>query len=238
MRSLKLILPLILISLISCTDFLIGNEGKLDEEIYLNYTTKTDLELPFKEEYYVFAGGRTHFHGVHHIITHLEGQRYAYDFSIVIDNRSFPEGKDPKKNESHYAFGMDLIAPAGGKVISLENNIDDNYISGIVNSNINDKNIAGNYIMIDHLNGEYSLMAHFKKGSILVNVGDVLVKGQKVGKLGNSGNSTGPHLHYHLQNTPIYLNGLGLPAQFNNYFANGKFVERGEPIKGQQVIKK
>ncbi len=235
MKYLKITLFLFTTALISCTDALLGDEGELDEDIYLNYQTKTDLELPFDEEYYVFAGGRTHVDGAHHFITHLQGQRYAYDLSIVIDNRSFPKGTDPKQNESHYGFGQPLNAPADGKIISLENNIDDNYISGVVNSNINDNNLGGNYVMIDHFNGEYSLMAHLKKGSIVVNIGDLVTKGQKIGELGNSGNSTGPHLHYHLQNTPNYLNGLGLPAQFNNYYEDDVFIERGEPVKGQKV---
>lgn len=59
--------------------------------------------------------------------------------------------------------------------------------------------------------------------------------GQTLGLCGNSGNSSEPHLHYHLQNTGIFFDGDGLPAQFLNYVADGKAVERGEPRKGQQV---
>jgi len=91
--------------------------------------------------------------------------------------------------------------------------------------------------MIDHLNGEYSMLAHFKKGTIIVSVGDIVIKGQEVGKAGNSGNSTGPHLHYHIQNTPEYLDGIGLPAQFLNYYADDVLIERGEPVKRQFVRK-
>jgi len=235
MKHIKIISTLVVILLSSCTDVLIGDQGTTDEDRYLNYQTKTDLELPFDEEWYISVGGRTHLTGGHHFITRGVGQRYAYDIGIVIDGRSFIG--DGSKNEDHYCFGKRLNAPGDGKIIALENNIDDNYTPGIVNRSINANTIAGNYILIDHLNGEYSMLAHFKKGTIIVSVGDTVVKGQEVGKTGNSGNSTGPHLHYHVQDTPDYLNGFGLPAQFNNYYADDVLIASGEPIRGQMVRK-
>ncbi|MFT5617812.1 MAG: murein DD-endopeptidase MepM/ murein hydrolase activator NlpD, partial [Arenicella sp.] len=96
---------------------------------------------------------------------------------------------------------------------------------------------TGNYIIIDHLNGENSVMVHFQKGSIIVSVGDTVVKGQEVGKTGNSGNSTEPHLHYHLQGSSGVLNEVGVPAQFLDYYENGEFVERGQPVRAQKVRK-
>ncbi len=226
---------LFILILTSCTDTLIGNNGKQDEDIYLNYQTKTDLELPFEGEWYISVGGRTHLEGGHHFITRGSGQRYAYDIGKIVNGNYF--SGDGGTNEDTYTFGARLNAPGDGKVIALENNIEDNIRPGTVNEDINDSNLAGNYIMIDHLNGEYSFMAHFKKGSIIVSVGDTVVKGQEVGKAGNSGNSSGPHLHYHLQNTPEYLNGIGLPAQFVNYYADDKLIKRGEPVKNQ-IVKK
>ena len=62
-------------------------------------------------------------------------------------------------------------------------------------------------------------------------------KGQVIGLCGNSGNSTEPHLHYHLQNKPSIGDGDGLPAQFKNYYANDIFVTDGEPLKGQTIRK-
>ena len=235
MKHIKTLSVGLILIMLSCTDALIGDKGELDEDIYLNYQTITDLELPFEDDWYVFVGGRTHVDGGHHFITRGVGQRYAYDIAIVIDSSSY--SGDSKKNEDHYCFGKRLNAPGDGKIIALENNIDDNYISGTVNSDIDENTIAGNYIMIDHLNGEYSMLAHFKKGTIIVSVGDTVIKGQEVGKAGNSGNSTGPHLHYHIQNTPEYLDGIGLPAQFLNYYADDVLIERGEPVKRQFVRK-
>lgn len=226
---------LFVLILTSCTDNLLGNEGKQDEDIYLNYQTKTDLELPFEEEWFVGVGGRTHSEAGNHFFARDTGQRYAYDMGKIIDNSGV--SGDGSANEDHYTFGARINAPGNGIIVSLENTIEDNSRPGVVNKNINNSNLAGNYIMIDHLNGEYSLLAHFKKGTIIVSIGDTLVKGQEVGKGGNSGNSTNPHLHYHLQNTPDYLNGIGLPAQFTNYYEDDELIERGEPVRGQFVRK-
>jgi hypothetical protein len=195
----------------SCTNVLIGDVGELDEDIFLNYQTKTVLELPFEDEaeWYLNQGGRS---GLQNNHFSNRNQRYAIDCVQKLNGVSFIG--DGINNEDYYCFGKRLNAPGYGKIIDQENDIEDNTIPGNVNSNIDENTRAGNYIIIDHLNGEYSLMAHFKKGTIIVSFGDIVVKGQKVGKAGNSGNSGGPHLHYHLQNKPGYLEGIGLPAQF------------------------
>ena len=79
-------------------------------------------------------------------------------------------------------------------------------------------------------------MAHFKQGSIVVSIGDSVVKGQELGKAGNSGSSSEPHLHYHLQNTADPFDGDGLPAQFQDYYTNEILVIRGEPVQNEYVI--
>jgi hypothetical protein len=214
--------------LFSCTDTLMGDEGKLDESIYFNYITKTDLELPFEEEWHIEVGGRTHRENFHHFIS--RGERYASDIVIEIDGRI--RTGDGSRNENHYCFGKRLNAPSNGKIIEMVNNVDDNQPG-----NINRDQPGGNYIIIDHLNGESSIMAHLKKGSIIVAVGDTVIKGQEIGKAGNSGASTAPHLHYELRGTSGRINGLGLPAQFLNYYEDNVFVERGELVNSQKVRK-
>lgn len=211
-----------------CVDILIGDKGELEEDIYLNYQTKTELQLPFNNEWHIVNGGRTHSMGMHHFITWHLGQKYAFDSVIHKDGKSY--SGSGTKNEDYYCFGEPLYAPAAGKILGVENNIEDN-----IPGELNDVSAAGNYVMIDHLNGEYSLLAHFKKGTIIVAVGDTVMAGQELGKTGNSGNSTEAHLHYHLQNSPELLNSIGLPAQFKNYYADGVFLKKGEPIKGQII---
>lgn len=215
-------------SLTSCADMLIGDEGKYDEDIYLNYKTKTVLELPFEDEWRINAGGRS-LEENHHFAPHRH-QRYALDIVQVIDGTG--RSGNGTRNEDYYCFGKRLNAPGDGKIVTVVNNIEDN-VPGILNEN----QPWGNYIVIDHLNGEFSCMVHFKNNSIVVAVGEEVRRGQMVGQAGNSGNSTGPHLHYHLQTTASRSTGVGLPMQFINYYTDDVFTERGEPITYQKVSK-
>lgn len=220
-------LSLILLT-VSCSDTLMGDSGKYDEYVYLNYKTKTVLELPFDGEWYINAGGKS-LEQNHHF-SPQRNQRYALDIVQVMNGKGYTG--DGTKNEDYYCFGKRLNAPGDGVIIDVVNNIHDN-IPGVLNT----KQMLGNYIVIDHLNGEYSFLVHFKMNSIIVAVGDTVVRGQEVGLAGNSGNSTGPHLHYHLQTSRDLFKGVGLPIQFINYKANNVFIERGEPTMGQSVEK-
>jgi murein DD-endopeptidase MepM/ murein hydrolase activator NlpD len=74
----------------------------------------------------------------------------------------------------------------------------------------------GNCVIIDHGNSEYSLLAHMQQGSVTVKVGERVTAGQVIGRLGNSGNSFGPHLHYQLQSSPQLFHGQSLPFRFQN----------------------
>lgn len=190
---------------------------------YHNYKTKTELRLPFNEEWHVGWGGRAINYNNH---AASQDQRFAYDFIIKQNGLSFT-GKGTK-NEDYYCFNKKIFAPGNGEIIHVVNNIDDNKNGEL-------PEISGNKIVIDHKNGEYSVLGHFKKGSINVSVGDIVVSGQYLGLCGNSGYSLEPHLHYHLQNSPELNEGEGLPAQFLKYEADGEFIERGEPFWNQKV---
>ena len=93
----------------------------------------------------------------------------------------------------------------------------------------------GNHVIIDHGNSEYSVLAHLKLGSVKVKAGDKVKSDTMIGRCGNSGNAETPHLHIHLQNTPILFNGEGLPMQFHDYLADKKLVSSGEPERGQTI---
>jgi murein DD-endopeptidase MepM/ murein hydrolase activator NlpD len=97
------------------------------------------------------------------------------------------------------------------------------------------KSPMGNFTLLDHGCGEFSFLAHFQQGSVVVRAGHSVHSGQLLGRCGNSGHSSEPHLHYHLQNNAIPFRGDGLPAFFVEYLANGKPVPRGEPQARQTV---
>jgi hypothetical protein len=192
---------------------------------YLDYETVTALRLPFEEEWVTLWGGKTTFDNYH---AKEADQRFAYDFLVFKDGFYFKG--NGSRNEDHYCFGLPVLAPGAGTVVASENNVFDN-TPGVENW----EQPLGNYLIIDHGNDEFSFLAHFKQGSLTVSVGDTVAAGQLIGQCGNSGGSDLPHLHYHLQNTQVPFEGEGLPAQFKSFFADGVFVQRGEPMRGERV---
>ncbi len=96
-------------------------------------------------------------------------------------------------------------------------------------------NPAGNHVILDLGNDEYALFAHFMHDSIVVRAGDEVSRGDQLGQCGNSGNTSEPHLHFHIQDSPNFGEGNGKPAFFNSYVSNGELVERGEPRRGETI---
>lgn len=193
---------------------------------FLDYATKTDLRLPFEGEWTVFWGGRTLEENYH---ASSRDQRFAYDLLIVRDGATHAGAGT--RNEDYHCFGLPILAPAAGVVVSALDGVADN-VPGETNRS---GHAAGNHVVIDHGNGEHSLLAHFRQGSVRVRPGERVAPGAPLGLCGNSGNSSEPHLHVHLQNGPAFGEADGLPAQFRDYEADGVPVARGEPVKGQRV---
>jgi hypothetical protein len=193
---------------------------------FLSYKTKTRLRLPFHGLWYVAAGGRA-INTNHHAVA--TDQRFAYDFLIKKDGYSFQN--DGSRNEDDFCYNQEIIAPGSGTIVAAVNNIPENRPGEMSQA-------AGNYIIIDHGNGEFSILAHLKQGSIAVKPGDKVAIGKFLGRCGNSGHAAQAHLHYHLQNSPVIFKGEGLPAQFQSYLADGKEIAQGEPVWDQYVMNK
>lgn len=172
------------------------------DEVY----TETEFQLPFKGEWYTFWGGTNELINYHYA---HPSQRYAIDWIITKNGQSY-EG-DPSLNESYYAFGEEVLAPAAGTVIAVENSIADNPVG-----QMNPSQPEGNYVMIDHGNGEYSLLAHFQQHSIQVNLGDKVETGDVLGNCGNSGNSSEPHIHYHVVDSSGGADANSIRIQFKD----------------------
>jgi Peptidase family M23 len=189
------------------------------------YQTKTTLRLPFTNTWKVIWGGRVLRDNRH---ADTSDQRFAYDLSVAEGGKLYRG--DGKTNSDYFTFGQAVVAPGDGKVFEALDGIDDN-----PPGKMNPGQTCGNHVILDHGNGEFSFLCHLQKGTVAVQTGAVVKAGQSLGKAGNSGNSSQPHLHYHLQTTPRQNDGDGLPAQFLGYLADGKKVERGEPVRGQLI---
>jgi hypothetical protein len=190
------------------------------------YKTRAKLRLPFDGKWWVFWGGDDLQHNYHLV---APDQRHAYDI-VVKENDATHKG-DGKSNTDYYAFGRPLVAPADGTVIEVDNSVPDNK-PGVMNTS----QIYGSHVVLDLGNGEFAAMCHFKQGSITIKKGDRVKSGQQIGLCGNSGNSSEPHIHIHLQDrAKLGGSAIGLPAPFSNYLADGKPVKLGTPIRGQFV---
>lgn len=147
-------------------------------------------------------------------------QRYAIDFVQVGKDGTTYSG-DIYKNTSYYCYNQDILAVADGTIVQLQDGIPEN----IPNSNkhavqINQKTVPGNYLVIDLGNGHYAGYAHIIPGSFKVKIGDQVKRNQVIAKLGNSGNSSEPHLHFQIMNDKSFLISNGIPYGFDHFFAH------------------
>ena len=114
-----------------------------------------------------------------------------------------------------------VLAPAAGRVAALYTEQPDNdngqdFFDPSAMATKDPMLFYGNYLVIDHGNGEFSMLGHLGQRSTLVKVGDEVKQGQVLAKVGSSGSSCFPHLHYELRTGPT-LNAEGLPAYFHQY---------------------
>lgn len=195
------------------------------ESRFLDYKDKTKLKLPVSGDWFVYQGGRSTFENYH---AAANVNRFALDLVVLKDGH--PYSGDGSSNEQFYSFGKPVLAAAAGTVVEVENSLADN-----PPGKPGQEEVTGNHVTVDHGNGEFSLVAHLKQGSVKVKVGDKVKQGQEIGACGNSGNSPAPHLHFQLQTTKEFKGTEGLPAQFVNYVADDKPVAMGEPVRGQTI---
>jgi murein DD-endopeptidase MepM/ murein hydrolase activator NlpD len=124
------------------------------------------------------------------------GQRFAIDY-VRVDERGNTFRTDRSANENFYAEGQEILSVAAGTVVDTKDSIPENVPGGRAVP-ITLATVAGNYIVVDIGQGHFAFYAHLKPGSLRVQVGARVQRGQVIGLVGNSGNSTEPHLHFHL----------------------------------------
>jgi peptidase M23-like protein len=181
------------------------------------YQQKTSLIFPFRglgvvgQDWVTNGGHSGHGNPTNEFALDLRG----------LDENYAEQKNDADENASAAGWGREIIAPASGTVTYARNDVPDNphpgKDTGLYNA-LHDPIMAngGNCVMIDHGNSEYSVMMHMQQGSVTVKVGERVAAGQVIGKLGNSGNAFGPHLHYQLQSGPRLFQDPSLPVRFQN----------------------
>ena len=187
----------------------------------------TKMSLPFKGEWTVFWGGDTKELNYH---VESEAQKGAFDIMIMDKNGSTHKGSG-QTNEDYYAFGKELFAPCDGEVVLVVDGVKDN-----VPGTKNPIYIPGNTVIIKTDKNEYVFFAHFKQHSIIVKQGQKVKSGELLGQCGNSGNSTEPHLHFHLQNVEDMTIAVGAKCYFEKILVNGNLKSDYSPIKGDKLV--
>ena len=134
----------------------------------------------------------------------LPNERYAYDFLKAANSRK-ENSRGKRLSLSDFpSFGQPIVAPADDMFVRARDGQRDYPFPGSGAVDMWCRDIRGNHILINHQQDEYSLLAHLRKGSVSVTVGDVVRAGEKIGECGNSGHSTEPHLHFHVQDNPSF----------------------------------
>jgi hypothetical protein len=169
--------------------------------------SRTPMHLPFRGEWYVFWGGdneKVNYHAA------VRGQRRAADIIIkAADGLSHQDSG--RRNEHYFVYGKEILAAASGTVVTAIDGVPDNEPGSM-----NPLCAVGNCLIIDQGSNEYAVYAHLKPGSLRVHRGDKVHMGEVLALCGNSGNSSEPHLHFHLQDNGILQDGAGITPYFTN----------------------
>src|SRR5262249_55425450 len=149
-------------------------------------------------------------------------QRFAIDWLQWGGNAQSFTG-DRLDNRNYRCYGAEVLAVADGAVVAVKDGIPEN-IPG-ANSRavpITLETVGGNHVILELGGGRFAFYAHLQPGKIRVKTGDRVTRGQVLGLLGNSGNSTEPHLHFHICDRNSPLGAEGLPYALTSFEIQGK----------------
>jgi len=148
-------------------------------------------------------------------------QRFAIDWMQLDKNGKFISG-DGADVHAYAGYGAQVLAVADGTVVGIEDGLEDQKPGTLPDpSTITIDTVDGNHIVLDLGGGVYAFYAHLQKGSLKVKLGDRVKRSQVLAKLGNTGNSSAPHLHFHLMQSPSVLCSNGIPYAIDTFAAAG-----------------
>ena len=189
------------------------------------FAPRTRMSFPLRGEVFVHDGHDLY---AHHRRLDITGgmtthfgitgnfMRYAHDF-VVTDDKGKLFRTDGATPGDWYGYGTPVFASGDGVVRDMRDGMPDNrkgappaFDQAALMMDL--RLFLGNHVLVDHGNGEYSLYAHLKQGSVAVKPGQRVARGEQLGAMGMSGDAFLVHLHYQLQSGPGFEEGL--PAYF------------------------
>jgi Peptidase family M23 len=160
-------------------------------------------------------------------------ERFAIDFVQLDPQERLFTG--PKTDLSSYAyFRAPIHAVANGTVVGLEDGLKDQ-TPGVDPTGITLQNAGGNYVVERIGPGRFAFYAHLERGSLRVRRGQRLRTGEVIGLLGNSGNSAGPHLHFHVMDSASPLKSNGIPYTFRAFRGMGLVTSVPPMLEGERT---
>jgi hypothetical protein len=152
-------------------------------------------------------------------------QRFAIDFFKLDDQHRAWVG-DPAQLTSYASYRQPIVAATAGTVVAAQDGLPNNdqlpkppAIPGIDQT-------VGNHVIVQFGPEQYLLYAHMDPTSVKVKIGDKVEKGQQLGLIGTSGNSTVPHLHFQVLTQPTFFPSDSTPFVFDKFALTGRVTER------------
>jgi hypothetical protein len=160
----------------------------------------------------------------------LVPQRFAIDWAMLdAQNRAWVG--DPTKLTSYIGYGQPEIAAARGVVVSSVDGIKDNTPQGTLEDLPSIVETVGNHVIVRIAPGRFLLYGHMKRGSVRVKLGQHVRAGQMLGEVGNSGNSSTPHLHFQVLTRPTFFPSDSVPFTFRRF----RLLGQAEPFTDEDL---
>jgi murein DD-endopeptidase MepM/ murein hydrolase activator NlpD len=182
--------------------------------------------------------------------THGYGQTYAVDLAYELApgaRPAFGSGPGFRPPEDFPAFGQPVFAPAAGRVVAVRRDARDHrtrstwpavawmLLEGALVELTGPRGLLGNHVVLDLGGGAYALLAHLQHGSVAVAPGQQVGRGELLGRCGNTGSSSEPHLHFQLMDHPRVLIAAGLPFALTGVRLEGEGAA-GIPANNQALV--
>ncbi|MEJ7838496.1 MAG: Cpe/LpqF family protein [Thermomicrobiales bacterium] len=200
------------------------------------------VNAPFEGAWLTIWGGNSEFLNYHAVSPQ---QRYALDLAVWQNGASF--AGNGLEVEDYHAYGQSLYAPVAGEVVSVESALPDMpsalaqqvdpAVAEAAAAQAAEQTPVGNHVVLQIEDGLFVFLAHMMPGTATVAVGDTVTVSELLGRVGNSGNTSEPHIHLHVQTSPDLLDpaAAGVPIVWNAVAVNGQSSGDASPEQSDIV---